>query len=47
MESYIKENYIKDKVIIITGAATGFGKLVAERTAAMGGKIVCCDRKEE
>mgnify|MGYP002236662051 CR=1 FL=1 len=27
MESYIKENYIKDKVIIITGAATGFGKI--------------------
>lgn len=47
MDSYIKENYIKDKVIIITGAASGFGKLVAEKTTAMGAKVVCGDRQEE
>ena len=26
MNSYRTENYIKDKVIVITGASSGFGK---------------------
>ena len=28
--------YLKDKVIVITGAGSGFGKLIAEKTAAAG-----------
>ncbi|MCX2979584.1 SDR family NAD(P)-dependent oxidoreductase [Halieaceae bacterium IMCC14734] len=36
-------NYLTDKVIIVTGAAAGFGKLVSERAAAMGAKIVASD----
>ena len=36
--SYIKENYVKDKVIIITGASSGFGRAAARKAAALGGK---------
>lgn len=36
-------NHINDKVIIITGAASGFGSLVSEKAAALGAKIVACD----
>ena len=35
------------KVIIITGASSGFGKLTAKRAAEMGGKIVLAARSEE
>ena len=36
-------NYLTDKVIIVTGAAAGFGKLVSQRAAALGAKIVASD----
>ena len=36
-------NYINDKVIIVTGAASGFGKLVSEKEAALGAKVVASD----
>lgn len=36
-------NYIQDKSIIITGAAGGFGKLISEKAAALGGLITCVD----
>lgn len=39
-------NHIKDKVIIITGAAGGFGRLATQKLAAMGGRIVCADIDE-
>jgi NADP-dependent 3-hydroxy acid dehydrogenase YdfG len=35
--------FIADKVIIVTGAAGGFGKLVCEKTAALGAHVVCAD----
>lgn len=35
-----KENYVKDKVVVITGASSGFGVLTAERVAQLGGKPV-------
>ena len=38
--NYIQKNYVEGKVIIITGASSGFGKLTAKRAAEMGGKIV-------
>lgn len=40
-------NYVKDKSIIITGAAGGFGKLVSEKAAALGAKITCADINTE
>ena len=36
--NYIQKNYVEGKVIIITGASSGFGKLTAKRAAEMGGK---------
>lgn len=35
--------HMKDKVIVITGAAGGFGRLVSTKTAAMGANVVCAD----
>jgi len=35
--------YLKDKVIIVTGAASGFGKLISEKCAAAGAKVVGVD----
>jgi NADP-dependent 3-hydroxy acid dehydrogenase YdfG len=40
-------NYVQGKVIIVTGAGSGFGKLVSEKASAMGGKLVCADVNEE
>jgi NADP-dependent 3-hydroxy acid dehydrogenase YdfG len=40
------ENYVEGKVIIITGAAGGFGRLVAQKTASLGAKIVAADVNE-
>ena len=34
-----------DKVVLITGAASGIGKASAERIASEGGKVVCVDLK--
>lgn len=35
--SYIKENSVKDRVMIITGASSGFGRAAARKAAALGG----------
>lgn len=45
--NYIQKNYVEGKVIIITGASSGFGKLTAKRATEMGGKIVLAARSEE
>lgn len=45
--NYIQKNYVEGKVIIITGASSGFGKLTAKRAAEMGDKIVLAARSEE
>lgn len=37
------ENHLSGKVIVITGAAGGFGKLVSEKSAALGAHVVCAD----
>jgi NADP-dependent 3-hydroxy acid dehydrogenase YdfG len=39
--------YLKDKVIIVTGAASGFGKLISEKCAAGGAKVVGLDVSAE
>jgi len=36
-------NHVDAKVIVITGAANGFGRLVARKTAALGARVVCAD----
>src|SRR5208282_468604 len=38
---------IRDKVAIITGAARGIGKAIAERYVKEGGKVVIADLNEE
>src|SRR4051794_24457011 len=35
--------HMRDKVIVITGAASGFGRLVSEKAAAMGARVVVAD----
>ena len=36
-------NYIAGKSIIVTGAGSGFGRLVSEKAAALGGNVTCVD----
>jgi len=36
-------NYVDGKVIVVTGAGGGFGRLVAQKTAALGARIVAAD----
>ena len=36
-------NHVEGKSIIITGAGGGFGRLVSEKAAALGAKIMCAD----
>lgn len=40
-------DHVSGKVIIVTGAASGFGRLVAETTAARGARLVCVDVAED
>ena len=39
-------NYLQGKVIVITGAGGGFGRLVAEKTTARGSRVVAADVDE-
>ncbi len=38
---------LENKIAIVTGAASGFGKGIAERFAAEGAKVICADLNEE
>ena len=40
------DNHIKGKVIVVTGAASGFGALVCQKAAALGAKVVGLDIDE-
>ena len=40
------KSHVEGKVIIITGAAGGFGRLVAQKTANLGARIVAADVNE-
>ena len=42
MESTV-ENHVDGKVIIVTGAGGGFGRLVAQKAAALGARVVGAD----
>ena len=39
-------NHVLDKTIIVTGAASGFGRLVCQKAVAAGAKVVCADINE-
>ena len=39
-------NYLSGKSIIITGAGSGFGRLVSQKASAMGANVVCVDINE-
>eukprot|EP00439_Symbiodinium_sp_Y106_P089642 s1_g2178.t1 len=39
-------NNIENKVIIVTGAGGGFGRLICQKAAAEGAKLVCADIDE-
>ena len=42
----MSENHIDGKVIMVTGAASGFGRLICQKTASLGARIVACDINE-
>jgi NAD(P)-dependent dehydrogenase (short-subunit alcohol dehydrogenase family) len=37
----------KDKVVLITGAAQGFGRVLAQAFAERGAKLALCDTNDE
>lgn len=39
-------NHVENKVIVVTGAGGGFGRLVVQKASALGAKIVCADIDE-
>lgn len=39
----VRSDHVEGKVILITGAGGGFGRLLAEMTAARGAKVLACD----
>src|SRR5271163_3063340 len=44
---YTMSKYLADKVIVVTGAGSGFGKLIVQKCAAGGAKVVGIDINEE
>ena len=40
MNTYRTQNYIQDKVIVITGASSGFGKETAKKAAELGIPVI-------
>ena len=42
-----KENHIRDKVIVVTGAANGFGRLICKKASLLGAKIMAADINEK
>ena len=39
--------HLKDKVVVVTGAASGFGRIVACKVAQRGARVVCADIDED
>ncbi|MFW6093456.1 MAG: SDR family oxidoreductase [Pseudomonadota bacterium] len=37
---------IENRVVVVTGAASGFGRLVSQKCAALGAKVMCADVDE-
>ena len=38
--------HVQDKTIIVTGAASGFGRLICQKAISAGAKVVCADINE-
>ena len=36
-------NHVQDKTIIVTGAASGFGRLICQKAISAGAKVICAD----
>ena len=47
MDKDTMSKYLAGKVIVVTGAGSGFGKLIAQKCAAGGAKVVGIDVNEE
>ncbi|MEM9621889.1 MAG: SDR family oxidoreductase [Pseudomonadota bacterium] len=53
MDEYLRRepsslsNHLVDKVVVVTGAANGFGKLVCARAAQLGARVVATDINAE
>ncbi len=41
--SHLPPNHLEGRTIIVTGAAGGFGRLLSEKTAALGANVGACD----
>lgn len=41
------KDYIKEKVVVVTGAASGFGYLLSEKLVGLGAKVLAADINEE
>lgn len=41
------KNHLEDKVVVVTGAGSGFGRLVAEQAGELGAKVVGADLDPE
>lgn len=41
------KDLLKDKVVLITGGATGLGRAMGEKFLALGAKLAICGRREE
>ncbi len=39
--------HLQDRVVVVTGAGSGFGRLISKKAAALGAKVVCCDINED
>jgi len=39
-------SYLENRAIVVTGAASGFGRLVCEKSAARGARVLCADVNE-
>ena len=37
---------IYDRVVIVTGAGSGFGRLISQKCGALGARVVCADVDE-
>jgi NADP-dependent 3-hydroxy acid dehydrogenase YdfG len=40
---HVAPNHLEGRTIIVTGAASGFGRLLSEKTAALGANVGACD----
>ena len=41
------DDLLQNKVVLITGGATGLGRAMGEKFARLGAKLVICGRREE